>query len=58
MYDMLQKRDLAMARYQAAIAGGTATASAETARKQMKEAYRRIDSPGELSSPRERIVKR
>lgn len=40
MYDMLQKRDLAMARYQAAIAGGTATASAETARKHMKEAYK------------------
>ncbi len=40
MYDMLQKRDLAMARYQAVIAGGTTTASAETARKHMKEAYK------------------
>ena len=40
MYDMLQKRDLAIARYQAVIASGTTTASAETARRHMKEAYK------------------
>jgi hypothetical protein len=40
MYDMLQKRDLALARYQAVIANGTNTSSAETARKRMKDAYR------------------
>jgi len=40
MYDMLQKRDLARARYQAVIANGASTPPAETARKRMKEAYR------------------
>ncbi len=40
MYDMLQKRDLALARYQAVIANGAGTPPAETARKRMKEAYR------------------
>jgi tetratricopeptide (TPR) repeat protein len=40
MYDMLQKRDLALARYQAVIANGASTARAETARRLMKEAYR------------------
>jgi tetratricopeptide (TPR) repeat protein len=40
MYDILQKRDLAVARYQAVIANGPDTPSAETARKRMKEAFR------------------
>jgi tetratricopeptide (TPR) repeat protein len=40
MYDMLQKRDLALARYQAVIADGASTSTAETARKRIKEAYR------------------
>ena len=40
MYDMLQKRDLALAKYQAVIANDASTAPAETARKLMKDAYR------------------
>jgi hypothetical protein len=40
MYDMRQKRDLALARYQAVIAGGASTALAETARRHIKEPYR------------------
>jgi tetratricopeptide (TPR) repeat protein len=40
IYDMLQKRDLALARYQAVIAGGASTAPAETARRHIKEPYR------------------
>ncbi len=40
MYDLLQKRDLALARYQAVLARDASTAPAETARKRMKEAYR------------------
>jgi hypothetical protein len=40
MYDMLQKRDLALARYQAVIAGGASTAPTETARRHIKEPYR------------------
>jgi len=40
MYDLLQKRDLALAKYQAVLAADASTAPAETARKRMKEAYR------------------
>jgi len=40
MYDLLQKRDLAMARYQAVVAKDGGSASADIARKRMKEAYR------------------
>jgi len=40
MYDLLQKRDLALAKYQAVVAKDGTTAPAETARKRMKEAYR------------------
>jgi tetratricopeptide (TPR) repeat protein len=40
MYDVLQKRDLALAKYQAVLAADASTAPAETARKRMKEAYR------------------
>jgi tetratricopeptide (TPR) repeat protein len=40
MYDVLQKRDLALAKYQAVLANNASTVSAETARKRMKEAYR------------------
>ena len=40
MYDMLQKRDLALAKYQAVIANGAGTAPAEIARKRLKEPYR------------------
>jgi tetratricopeptide (TPR) repeat protein len=40
MYDLLQKRDLALAKYQAVVANDASTPPAETARKRMKEAYR------------------
>ena len=40
MYDLLQKRDLALAKYQAVVASDGSTGPAETARKRMKEAYR------------------
>jgi tetratricopeptide (TPR) repeat protein len=39
MYDLLRKRDLALQRYQAAVALDSGTALAETARKRMKEPY-------------------
>jgi tetratricopeptide (TPR) repeat protein len=40
MYDLLQKRDLAVSKYQAVIAGNGSTAQADTARKRIKDAYR------------------
>ena len=40
MYDLLQKRDLALAKYQAVVANDANTPPAETARKRIKEAYR------------------
>jgi len=40
MYDLLQKRDLALAHYQAVIATAANSPLADTARKRMKEAYR------------------
>jgi tetratricopeptide (TPR) repeat protein len=40
MYDLLQKRDLALSKYQAVLASDASTVPAETARKRMKEAYR------------------
>ena len=40
MYDLLQKRDLALAKYQAVVANGAGSPPAETARKRIKEAYR------------------
>jgi tetratricopeptide (TPR) repeat protein len=40
MYDLLQKRDLALAKYQAVVASDGSTGPAETARKLIKEAYR------------------
>jgi tetratricopeptide (TPR) repeat protein len=40
MYDLLQKRDLALAKYQAVVASDGSTVPAQTARKLMKEAYR------------------
>lgn len=40
MYDMLQKRDLAVKKYQAVLAGDAKTSLAETASKRMKEPYR------------------
>ena len=40
MYDLLQKRDLALAKYKAVLAADASSAPAETARKRMKEAYR------------------
>lgn len=39
MYDLMRKRDLALQRYQAAIAVDDASPLAETARKRMKEPY-------------------
>ncbi len=39
MYDVLKKRDVALARYQAVIANGAATPFADTARKRIKEAF-------------------
>jgi tetratricopeptide (TPR) repeat protein len=40
IYDLQQKRDLAMAKYQAVVASDGNSPPAETARKRMKEAYR------------------
>jgi tetratricopeptide (TPR) repeat protein len=40
MYDLLQKRDIALKKYQAVIAGNAGSPPAEIARKHMKEAYR------------------
>lgn len=40
MYDLLQKRDLALAKYQAVVARDSNSLPAETARKRIKEAYR------------------
>ena len=40
MYDVLQKRELAVRKYQAVIATNSGTPPAELARKHMKEAYR------------------
>jgi tetratricopeptide (TPR) repeat protein len=40
MYDLLQKRDLAVKKYQAVVATNSQTPPAETARKLMKDAYR------------------
>jgi tetratricopeptide (TPR) repeat protein len=40
MYDLLQKRDLALKKYEAVIASNAGSAPAEIARKHMKEAYR------------------
>jgi tetratricopeptide (TPR) repeat protein len=40
MYDLLQERDLALAKYQAVVASDGSTVPAETARKRMKDAYR------------------
>jgi len=39
MYDLLRNRDLAMKRYEAAVAVDSASPLAETARKRMKEPY-------------------
>lgn len=40
MYDLLQKRDLAMKRYQAVLAGRTDSGQADSARRYIREAYR------------------
>jgi tetratricopeptide (TPR) repeat protein len=40
MYDLLQKRDLAMKKYQAVVATSANTPPADMARKRMKDAYR------------------
>jgi len=40
MYDLLQKRDLAMKRYQAVLAGRTDSGQADLARRYIREAYR------------------
>jgi tetratricopeptide (TPR) repeat protein len=40
MYDLLQKRDLAMRKYQAVLAENGSTPPAEQARKHIREAYR------------------
>ena len=40
MYDLLQKRDLALKKYQSVIALDSATPTAEAARKRMKEPYK------------------
>ncbi|MBI1740563.1 MAG: hypothetical protein HYR57_06750 [Candidatus Koribacter versatilis] len=39
MYDQLQKRDLAMKKYEAVVAANSSNGEAEKARKRMKEAY-------------------
>jgi tetratricopeptide (TPR) repeat protein len=40
MYDLLRKRDAALAKYQAVIAADSGSSYAETARKYLKEEYR------------------
>jgi tetratricopeptide (TPR) repeat protein len=40
MYDLLQKRDLAMKKYQSVLAANGSTPPAEAARKHIREAYR------------------
>jgi tetratricopeptide (TPR) repeat protein len=40
MYDLLQKRDLAMKKYETVLAENASTPPAEQARKHIKEAYR------------------
>ena len=40
MYDQLQKRDLAVRKYEAVVATNSGNAEAEKARKRMKDAYR------------------
>jgi len=40
MYDLMQKRDLALKKYEAVIAANSGTPPADVARKHMKEAYR------------------
>jgi hypothetical protein len=40
MYDLLQKRDLAMKKYQTVLAENASTPPAELARKHIREAYR------------------
>ena len=40
MYDQLQKRDLAMKKYQSVVARNSGNNEAERARRRMKEAYR------------------
>ncbi|MBZ5667918.1 MAG: tetratricopeptide repeat protein [Acidobacteriia bacterium] len=40
MYDQLQKRDLAVKKYEAVVAANSGNAEADKARKRMKEAYR------------------
>jgi Tetratricopeptide repeat len=40
MYDLLQKRDLAMKKYETVLAGNANTGSADQARRYIKEAYR------------------
>jgi tetratricopeptide (TPR) repeat protein len=40
MYDLLQKRDLAMKKYQSVVAENASTPPAETARQHIREAYR------------------
>jgi hypothetical protein len=40
MYDQLQKRDLAVKKYEAVVATNSGNAEADQARKRMKDAYR------------------
>jgi len=40
MYDLLQKRDLAVKKYQTVVAQNRSTPRAEEARRLMKDAYR------------------
>ncbi len=40
MYDLMDKRDLAMKRYQTVLAGNANTGPADQARRYIKEAYR------------------
>jgi len=40
MYDQLQRRDLAVKKYQAVVAANSGNAEAEKARRRIKDAYR------------------
>jgi len=52
MYDQLQKRDLAMKRYEAVVATNANNSEAEKARRRMKDAYRsktKVAQPSHLN---------
>lgn len=49
MYDLLQKRDRAMKKYEIVLAVNSSTPPAEQARKHIEEAYRRLADSSSVS---------